>query len=182
MNHHVRAGVLLLVLRRAKYPAMDLAYAAGRAGGTMTGVLSAANEQAVAEFLEEKIHYLDIMKLNEACCEAHKAEWVGTPDLEQIVHYDQWARRWVAEKVRSFFVGCLTGTTQRRLVSTGRTTPNAPPPFVPRVRCRWPAARSRAARSWSASELIASERLACLPTFFGAPLHGACAATRSVNA
>ena len=30
----------------AKYPAMDLAYAAGRTGGTMTGVLSAANEQA----------------------------------------------------------------------------------------------------------------------------------------
>lgn len=29
----------------AKYPAMDLAYAAGRTGGTMTGVLSAANEQ-----------------------------------------------------------------------------------------------------------------------------------------
>jgi hypothetical protein len=28
-----------------KYPAMDLAYAAGRMGGTMTGVLSAANEQ-----------------------------------------------------------------------------------------------------------------------------------------
>ena len=31
---------------RANYPAMDVAYAAGRAGGTMTGVLSAANEQA----------------------------------------------------------------------------------------------------------------------------------------
>ena len=29
----------------AKYPAMQLAYSAGRAGGTMTGVLSAANEQ-----------------------------------------------------------------------------------------------------------------------------------------
>ena len=28
-----------------KYPAMQVAYAAGRAGGTMTGVLSAANEQ-----------------------------------------------------------------------------------------------------------------------------------------
>lgn len=28
-----------------KYPSMELAYAAGRAGGTMTGVLSAANEQ-----------------------------------------------------------------------------------------------------------------------------------------
>ena len=29
----------------AKYPAVDLAYAAGRSGGTMTGVLSAANEK-----------------------------------------------------------------------------------------------------------------------------------------
>jgi 1-deoxy-D-xylulose-5-phosphate reductoisomerase len=29
----------------AKYPSMNVAYAAGRAGGTMTGVLSAANEQ-----------------------------------------------------------------------------------------------------------------------------------------
>ena len=32
---------------RAKYPSMDLAYAAGRIGGSMTGVLSAGNEQAV---------------------------------------------------------------------------------------------------------------------------------------
>lgn len=38
----------------------------------MTGVLSAANEQAVQMFIDHKIHYLDIMKLNEACCEAHK--------------------------------------------------------------------------------------------------------------
>ena len=29
---------------RKKYPSIDLAYAAGRAGGTMTGVMSAANE------------------------------------------------------------------------------------------------------------------------------------------
>ena len=29
----------------AKYPSMRLAYASGRAGGTMTGVMSAANEQ-----------------------------------------------------------------------------------------------------------------------------------------
>ncbi len=39
---------------RAKYPSMDLSYAAGRAGGTMTGVLSAANERAVELFLDEK--------------------------------------------------------------------------------------------------------------------------------
>lgn len=33
---------------RAKYPSLDLAYGAGRMGGTMTGVLSAANEQVGA--------------------------------------------------------------------------------------------------------------------------------------
>ncbi|KAJ9513076.1 hypothetical protein QJQ45_029430 [Haematococcus lacustris] len=92
-----------------KYPAMDLAYAAGRTGGSMTGVLSAANEQSVQasagcegrKFLDERISYLDIMRLNEACCEAHKQDWVGVPDLDQIVHYDAWARQWVREKVAS---------------------------------------------------------------------------------
>lgn len=83
----------------AKYPSMKLAYASGRAGGTMTGVMSAANEQAVELFLEEKIGYLDIMKVVEACCEAHQKELVGAPTLEEIVHYDQWARRYVAERV-----------------------------------------------------------------------------------
>jgi 1-deoxy-D-xylulose 5-phosphate reductoisomerase len=37
-----------------KYPSMALSYSAGRAGGTMTGVLSAANEKAVELFLEER--------------------------------------------------------------------------------------------------------------------------------
>lgn len=37
-----------------KYPSMELAYSAGRAGGTMTGVLSAANEKAVEMFIDEK--------------------------------------------------------------------------------------------------------------------------------
>ena len=53
-----------------KYPSMDIAYAAGRAGGTMTGVLSAANEQAVEAFLNEQIGYLDIFKHVEKACEA----------------------------------------------------------------------------------------------------------------
>jgi 1-deoxy-D-xylulose 5-phosphate reductoisomerase len=56
----------------AKYPSMKLAYASGRAGGTMTGVMSAANEQAVEMFLEELIGYLEIMQVVEECCEAHR--------------------------------------------------------------------------------------------------------------
>lgn len=40
-----------------KYPSMDLAYAAGRAGGTMTGVLSAANEKSVEMFIDERCEF-----------------------------------------------------------------------------------------------------------------------------
>ncbi|KAB2054936.1 hypothetical protein ES319_A11G001300v1 [Gossypium barbadense] len=79
-----------------KYPSMSLAYAAGRAGGTMTGVLSAANEKAVELFINEKISYLDIFKVVELTCEKHQEELVATPSLEEIVHYDSWARDYTA--------------------------------------------------------------------------------------
>ncbi|KZV53478.1 1-deoxy-D-xylulose 5-phosphate reductoisomerase, chloroplastic [Dorcoceras hygrometricum] len=58
-----------------KYPSMDLAYAAGRAGGTMTGVLSVANEKAVEMFIDKKIGYLDIFKVGELTCD--KRELLG---------------------------------------------------------------------------------------------------------
>ncbi|XP_052875076.1 1-deoxy-D-xylulose 5-phosphate reductoisomerase isoform X2 [Gossypium arboreum] len=79
-----------------KYPSMSLAYAAGRAGGTMTGVLSAANEKAVELFIDEKISYLDIFKVVELTCEKHQEEYVATPSLEEIIHYDLWARDYAA--------------------------------------------------------------------------------------
>ena len=82
---------------RAKYPSIALSYAAGRAGGTMTGVLSAANEKAVELFLAEKIHYLDITKVIEATCARHAAECVAAPNLDDIVGYDAWARVFAAE-------------------------------------------------------------------------------------
>lgn len=81
-----------------KYPAMDLAYAAGRAGGTMTGVLSAANEQAVELFLDDKIRYLEISSAVESACDAHRQELVEAPSLDEIVHFDAWAREYVASK------------------------------------------------------------------------------------
>ncbi|CAI5970353.1 unnamed protein product [Closterium sp. NIES-64] len=82
---------------RDKYPSMDLSYAAGRAGGTMTGVLSAANEQAVEMFLDDKIHYLDICRVIEGTCDRHRNDLVLAPSLEDIVHFDQWARVYAAE-------------------------------------------------------------------------------------
>ena len=81
----------------AKYPCMDLAYAAGRAGGTMPAVLNAANEQAVALFLEERIHFLDIPKLIEATCDRHRSDLKAQPSLDDVLAVDQWARQYVLE-------------------------------------------------------------------------------------
>ena len=84
----------------AKYPCMDLAYSAGRLGGSMTAVLNAANEQAVALFLEEKIHFLDIPRVIEQVCDRHRADHTLTPSLEDILQADQWARKAIAEAAR----------------------------------------------------------------------------------
>jgi 1-deoxy-D-xylulose-5-phosphate reductoisomerase len=80
-----------------KYPCMQLAYAAGRAGGAMTSVLNAANEQAVAMFLEEQIKFLDIPKVIETVCDRFSAQNTATPSLEDILESDRWARQAVIE-------------------------------------------------------------------------------------
>src|SRR6476469_3833981 len=80
-----------------KYPCMQLAYAAGRAGGSMPAVLNAANEQAVALFLDEKIRFLDIPRLIETACDRYQDQNSATPTLEDIVAADQWARQTVLQ-------------------------------------------------------------------------------------
>lgn len=76
-----------------KYPCMELAYAAGRAGGSMPAVLNAANEQAVALFLAEKIQFLDIPKVIEKLCEKHQKDNCQNPTLDDILAADKWARQ-----------------------------------------------------------------------------------------
>ncbi|MBE9009518.1 1-deoxy-D-xylulose-5-phosphate reductoisomerase, partial [Pseudanabaenaceae cyanobacterium LEGE 13415] len=78
-----------------KYPCMELAYAAGRAGGCMPAVLNAANEQAVALFLEEKIRFLDIPRLIEETCDRYTNQNRSNPTLEEILAADEWARQTV---------------------------------------------------------------------------------------
>ena len=76
-----------------KYPCMQLAYAVGRAGGSMPAVLNAANEQAVELFLEEKIGYLDIARCIESVCDRHQSDNCPNPSLDDILAADQWARQ-----------------------------------------------------------------------------------------
>lgn len=90
----VKAGTLTFrEPDHAKYPCMGLAYAAGRAGGSMTAVLNAANEQAVALFLEEKIGFLEIPKVIEKTCDRHRDHNNQAPSLEDILAADEWARQ-----------------------------------------------------------------------------------------
>ena len=83
-----------------RYPCMELAYAAGRAGGTMPAVMNAANEEAVAQFLKERIHFLDIPEVIEAACERHKPDLMDHPQLEDVLRVDQWARSAVRDQVK----------------------------------------------------------------------------------
>ena len=84
-----------------KYPCMQLAYAAGRAGGLMPAVLNAANEQAVALFLTEKIGFLDIPRLIETVCDRAKDQNSLEPSLDDILAADKWARATVLDALSS---------------------------------------------------------------------------------
>ncbi len=81
----------------ARYPCMQLAYAAGRAGGTMPAVMNAANEQAVALFLEEQVHFLDIPTLIDGVCDRHRVDLRPDPSLDDVLAVDAWARTAVGE-------------------------------------------------------------------------------------
>ncbi|MBD0388922.1 MAG: 1-deoxy-D-xylulose-5-phosphate reductoisomerase, partial [Nostoc sp. C3-bin3] len=76
-----------------KYPCMQLAYAVGKAGGSMPAVLNAANEQAVALFLSEKIRFLDIPRCIEWVCDRHQNDNCANPSLDDILAADKWARQ-----------------------------------------------------------------------------------------
>ncbi len=77
---------------KSKYPCMELAYEAGKLGGTMPAVLNAANEEAVEQFLNEKIHFLSIPKIIERTCEIHKKDLEPNPQLNDVIEVDNWAR------------------------------------------------------------------------------------------
>lgn len=84
---------------KEKYPCMELAYAAGRTGGTMPAVLNAANEEAVSQFLKEQIHFLDIPEIIEVVCDRHKNDLMIYPQLDDVLEVDRWARQAVQERV-----------------------------------------------------------------------------------
>ena len=68
---------------------LKMAYDAGRMGGSMPTVFNAANEKAVAKFLNRQIGFLEITDIIQHCMENHKI--IENPTVEQILEIEQWA-------------------------------------------------------------------------------------------
>ncbi|MGI6119032.1 MAG: 1-deoxy-D-xylulose-5-phosphate reductoisomerase [Desulfosporosinus sp.] len=81
----------------AAFPALEMAYRAGRRGGTLPVVMNAANEIAVQAFLQEKVTYLGIYDIVEKVCSEHDV--LDNLDLASILDADDWARQRVAELI-----------------------------------------------------------------------------------
>lgn len=77
---------------------LKLAMWAGREGGTLPTVLNAANERAVALFLERKIKYLAITDLIAECMEHHKN--IENPSLEDILATERETYEYVDTRVK----------------------------------------------------------------------------------
>lgn len=77
------------------FPCLRLAFEAGRQGGTMPAVLNAANEVAVAAFLEDQITFLDIPRILQSTCEAHSL--IAEPTVADLLEVDAWARAFAAK-------------------------------------------------------------------------------------
>lgn len=77
------------------FPGLALAYRAASLGGSMPTVYNAANERAVALFLEGRIAYLDIPELIARAMERHHV--VASPSVEEILETERQAYEYVQE-------------------------------------------------------------------------------------
>lgn len=66
---------------------LRLAIEAGRKGGSLPTVFNAANEKAVALFLDRKIRYLQIPEIIQTCMENHRN--IEAPDVDEILKTEQ---------------------------------------------------------------------------------------------
>jgi 1-deoxy-D-xylulose-5-phosphate reductoisomerase len=82
-----------------KFPCLALAYAACEIGRTLPAVLNAANEVAVAAFLENSISFIKIPEVIEKTMEHHSV--VTDPTLSDILEADRWARKQAEDLIKA---------------------------------------------------------------------------------
>ncbi len=80
-----------------RFPALALAIAAGRRGGTLPAVMNAANEVAVGAFIQKQIKFDQIAVIVERVMQNHVVS--DQPGLDQILNADRWARDYAGQCV-----------------------------------------------------------------------------------
>jgi 1-deoxy-D-xylulose-5-phosphate reductoisomerase len=94
-----RQGELsFLPVERRRYPALQLAYDALKEGGTMSAVLNASNEIAVAAFLQCQIGFRDIHRIIDKTMQGHVPK--RPKAVEEILEVDRWARDKASSLIR----------------------------------------------------------------------------------
>ena len=78
------------------FKGLKYAYSAIADGGSMPTVFNAANECAVAKFLDRKIRFLDIYRIIEECMASHTV--IENPDVSQILDTERWVYDFVESR------------------------------------------------------------------------------------
>ncbi len=94
------AALHLEVVDEARYPALSIAYQAGRAGALYPTVMNAANEEAVYAFLEGRLPFDCIERVVEEVL--NRCQGGPEPSLEEVLAADKWARRVTREQITAF--------------------------------------------------------------------------------
>jgi 1-deoxy-D-xylulose-5-phosphate reductoisomerase len=74
-----------------RFPAIALGHDVARRGGTAGAVLNAANEAAVAGFLEGQLRFMEIVPACRTVLDSHNFD--PNPTLDQLLELDAWARK-----------------------------------------------------------------------------------------
>jgi 1-deoxy-D-xylulose-5-phosphate reductoisomerase len=94
------------------FPCLKMAFAAGRRGGNLPGIMNAANEVAVEAFLAGEIRFADIHPIISACMDA--VPFVSNPDLNRLLEADLKTRRVAREMIAGLAgTGTLVGSANR---------------------------------------------------------------------
>lgn len=84
-----------------KFPSVELAYQAGKMGGSSTVCLNAANEEAVFAFLQDKIKLYDIYDITSKMMSEHSV--VKVPSIDEIFETDKEVRAKTRELISKIF-------------------------------------------------------------------------------
>lgn len=84
----------------SRFPCLDLAFAACKAGGTMPAVLNASNEVAVQAFLDNRIPFNGIPRTVNQVMQEHALD--PADELEVLLEADSWARTRTEEAIQNF--------------------------------------------------------------------------------